>query len=180
MFSWDSAHAGKMTFPSYLCDSFQVPFKPYLLQQGQSPILGEVGDQSSDVSTYLHISTYYALFELLFHVCISSIISCVYTFLHNFCQFSCSVVSDSLRPLPQHARLPCPSPTPRVYSNSCPLSWWCHLTISSTVIPFFSCLLSFPASGSFPMSQFFTSCDQSIGVSASSSVLSKNIQDWFP
>ena len=73
-------------------------------------------------------------------------------------QFSRSVVSDSLRPHgPQHARPPCPSPTPRVYPNSCPLSQWCHPTISSSVIPFSSCLQYFPASGSFPRSQFFTS-----------------------
>ena len=80
----------------------------------------------------------------------------------------------------QHARPPCPSPTPRVYSNSCPLSPWCHPAISSSVIPFSSCLQSFPASGSFQISQFFTSGGQSIGVSASASVLPMNIQDWFP
>ena len=79
----------------------------------------------------------------------------------------------------QHTRPPCPSPTPGAYSNSCPLSRWCHLTISSSVIPFTSCLQSFPSSGSFPMSQFFTSGDQSIWVSASASVLPMNIQDWF-
>ena len=77
-----------------------------------------------------------------------------------------------------HARLPCPSPNPGAYSNSCPLSRWCHPTISSSVIPFSSCLHSFPASWSFPISQFFASGDQSIGVSAS--VLPMNIQDWFP
>ena len=80
----------------------------------------------------------------------------------------------------QHARLPCPSPTPRACSNSCPLSWWCHPTISSSVFPFFSYLQSFPASGSFPVSQFFASGGQSIGASASASVLPMNIQDWFP
>ena len=96
-------------------------------------------------------------------------------------QFSCSVVSDSLRPHAlQHARLPRPSPTPRAYSNSCPLSWWCHPTVSSSVVPFSSRLQSFPASGSFPMSQFFTWGSQSIGVSASASVLPMNIQGWFP
>ena len=96
-------------------------------------------------------------------------------------QFSCSIVSDSLWPHGlQHARPPCLSPTPRVYSNSCPLSQWCHPTISSSVIPFFSWLQSFPASGSFPMSQFFTSGGQSIRVSASTSVLPMNIQDWSP
>ena len=96
-------------------------------------------------------------------------------------QFSSSVVSDSLQPRElQHARPPCPSPTPGVYPNSYPLSWWCHLTISSSVVPFSSCLQSFPASGSFQMSQLFTSGGQNIGVSASASVLSMNIQDWFP
>ena len=80
----------------------------------------------------------------------------------------------------QHARLPCPSPTPSACSNSCPMSQWCHPTISSSVVPFSSCLQSFPASGSFPRSQFFTSGGQSIGVSSSVSVLSMNIQDWFP
>ena len=80
----------------------------------------------------------------------------------------------------QHTRLPCPSPTPRPYSNSCPSSQWCHPTISSSVGPFSSCLQSFPASGSFPMSQFFTSGGQNIGVSASASVFPMNIQDWFP
>ena len=79
-----------------------------------------------------------------------------------------------------HARLPCASPTPKAYSNSCPLSWWCHPTISSSVIPFSSFLQSFPASGSFPMSQFFASSGQNIGVSASASVLSMNIQERFP
>ena len=96
-------------------------------------------------------------------------------------QFSHSVMSDSLWPHGvQHTRPPCPSPTPRVYSNSCPLSQWCHPTISSSVIPFSSCLQSFPASGSFQMSEFFTSSVQSIGVSASASVLPMNIQAWFP
>ena len=80
----------------------------------------------------------------------------------------------------QHTRLPCPSPTPRAHSNSCPLSRWCGPIISSSVVPFSSCLQSFPASGSFPRSQFFTSGGQSIGVSASTSVLPMNIQDWFP
>ena len=95
--------------------------------------------------------------------------------------FSHSVISDSLWPHePQHTRLPCPSPTPRVYSDSCPLSQWCHPTISSSVIPFSSHLQSFPASGSFQMSQLFASGGQSTGVSASTSVLPVSIQDWFP
>ena len=96
-------------------------------------------------------------------------------------QFSHSFASDSLWPHGlQHTRSPCPSPTPGVYSNLCPLSWWCHPTISSSVIPFSSCFQSFPASDSFQMSQFFTSGDQTIGVSALASVLPINIQDWFP
>ena len=95
-------------------------------------------------------------------------------------QFSCSVMSKSLWPHGlQHASLPCPSPTPGAYSNSCPLSQWCHPTISSSVIPF-SHLQSFPASGSFQMSQLFASGGQRIEVSASASVLPMNIQDWFP
>ena len=94
-------------------------------------------------------------------------------------QFSLSVMSDSLWPHGlQHARPPCPSPTPGAYSNSCSLIRWCHPTISSSVVPFSSHLHSFPASGSFPMSQFITSGGQSIGVSAS--VLPMNIQDWCP
>ena len=95
-------------------------------------------------------------------------------------QFSCSVMSDSLWPHGlQHTRPPFPAPTPRVYSNSC-LEFWCHSSISSCVVPFSSFLQSFPASGSFQMSQFFASGGQSIGVSASASVLPMNIQDWFP
>ena len=101
-------------------------------------------------------------------------------FVHQY-QFSHSVVSDSLQPHGlQQARLPCPSPTPVACSNSHPLSWWCHPTILSSVVPFSSCFQSFPASGSFPMSQFFASGGQSIGASASASVLPMNIQDWFP
>ena len=96
-------------------------------------------------------------------------------------QFSCSVVANSLRPHGlQHARPPCPSSAPRVYSNSCPLSRWCHPTISSSVIPFSARLQSFPASRSFTMSQFFALGGQSIGISASASVLPMNIQDWSP
>ena len=95
--------------------------------------------------------------------------------------YSHSVVSDSLWPHElQHARLPCLSPTPWACSSSCPLSWWCHPTISSSVIPFSSCLQYFPGSESFPMSQFFASGGQSIGVSASASFLPMNIHGWFP
>ena len=96
-------------------------------------------------------------------------------------QFSRSVVSDSLWPHElQHARPPCPSPTPGVYPNPCPLSWWCHLTISNSVVPSSSCPQSFPVSGSFQMSQLFASGGQSIRVSASTSVLPMNTQTWSP
>ena len=96
-------------------------------------------------------------------------------------QFSRSVMSDSLRPHEsQHARPPCPLPTPRVHSDSCPWSQWCHPAISSSVVPFFSCPQSLPASGPFQMSQLFTSGGQSIGVSASTSVLPMTTQDWSP
>ena len=96
-------------------------------------------------------------------------------------QFSHSFMSDSLQPHGlQHTRLPCPSPTPGACSNSCSSSQWCHPTISSSVIPFSSCLQSFPASGSFLISQFFTLGGQTIGASALASVLLMNIQDWFP
>ena len=96
-------------------------------------------------------------------------------------QFNHLVVSDSLQPHGlQHARPPCPSPTPGVYPNSCPLSQWCHPAISSSVVPFSSYLQSFPASGSFPVSQFFNSGGQSTGVSALASVLPMNTQDWYP
>ena len=96
-------------------------------------------------------------------------------------QFSCSVMSDSLRPCElQHSRPPCPSPTPRVHPNSCPSSQWCHPAISSSIVPFSSCPQSLPASGSFPMSQLFTYGGQSTGVSASASFLPKNTQDWSP
>ena len=96
-------------------------------------------------------------------------------------QFSHSVVSDSLWPHEQqHARPPCPSPTARIYPNPCPLSWWCHPIILSSVVPFSSCPQSFPASESFQMSQLFASGGQSIGVSASTSVLPMNTKDWSP
>ena len=108
--------------------------------------------------------------SILYHEC------CVF-----LVQFSHSVVSNFLQPHEaQHARPPCPLPTPRIYSNSCPLNWWCHPTISSSVISFFSCPLSFPASRSFPMSQFFASGGLSIGVSALTSLLPMNTQDWSP
>ena len=104
-----------------------------------------------------------------------------YTETHNSVQFSHSVVSNSLQPHElQHTRPPCPSPTPGVHSNSCPSSQWCYPAISSSVIPFSSCPQSLPASESFPMSQLFAWGSQSIGVSASASVLPMNTQDWSP
>ena len=118
----------------------------------------------------LHLQCYLIVMTLYYMECkLSSV------------QFSCSVISDSLWPHGlQHTTPPCPSPTPGIYSNSCPLSQWCHPTISSSVVPVSSRLQSFPASGSFQMSQLFPSCGQSIGVSASTSVFPMNTQDWSP
>ena len=112
---------------------------------------------------------------------INTKISRIFPYLCCSVQFSCSVMSDSLQPHEsQHARPPCPSPTPGVYSNSRPSYRWCHPAISSSVIPFSSSPQSLPASGSFPVSQLFAWGGQSIGVSASASVLPMNSQDWFP
>ena len=120
-----------------------------------------------------HLNFQYSLWILL-HIILPDL-------LYVSVQFSRSVVSDSLRPHEsQHARPPCPSPTPRVHSNSYPLSRWYHPAVSSCVIPFSSCPQSLPASESFPMSQFFVWGGQSIRVSASASVLPKNTQDWSP
>ena len=113
---------------------------------------------------------------LQYHSSKASVLQCF-----SSVQFSCSVMSDSLWPHEsQHSRPPCLSPTAGVYPNSCPSSRWCHPTISSSVVPFSSCPQSLPASESFPMSQLFTWGDQSIGVSASTSVLPMNTQGWFP
>ena len=133
------------------------------------------------VSSSLSKVWWYKLVELTFFFLFSFKHSQLQISLEAFSsvQFSCSVVSDSLQPYElQHARLPCRL-TPRACSNSCPSNQWCHLTIPSSVIPFSSCLQSFPASGSFPMSQFFTSGDQSTGASASVSVLPMNISVIF-
>ena len=124
------------------------------------------GLKESDMTEYLHMTSSYLLL------------------LQNFVtsvQFSRSVMSDSLQPHElQHTRPPCPSPTPRVYTNPCLSSWWCHPTISSSIVSFSSCLQSFPATGFFQMSQLFASGGQSIGVSASTSVVPMNTQDWSP
>ena len=118
----------------------------------------------------------------LFSVSLSlSILLCTFIHFSFSVQFSSSVMSYSLWPHErQHTRLPCPSPTPRVHPNPCPSSQWCHPTISSSVVPFSSCPQSFPASGSFQMSQLSASGGQSIGVSASTSVLPMNTKDWSP
>ena len=126
------------------------------------------------------------LSELIFHfdtviIKMANILFNVFDNQFSSNQFSHSVVSDSLQPHGlQQTRLPCPSPTPGVYSNSCPLTRWCHPTILTSVMPFSFRLQSFPTSGAFQMSQFFSSGGQSIRVSASGSVLPKDIQDWFP
>ena len=113
--------------------------------------------------------------------CLKLHIVSFYATMNNSDQFSHSVMSDSLRPHEsQHPRPPCPSPTPGVHPNSCASSRWCHPAISSSVIPFSSCPQSLPASESFPMSQLFAWGGQSIGVSASTSVLARNTQDWSP
>ena len=128
--------------------------------------------QNLQILSCLYIHTYISV-QFLAHYKCYEVFSSV--------QFSHSVVSGSLGSHElQHARLPCPSPTPKACSNSCSSNRWCHPTISSSVILFSSCLQSFPASGSFPRSQFFTSGGQRIGASASASVLPMNIQDWFP
>ena len=133
---------------------------------------------------YFHSFNFFLFFTML--VCIAVIYTLLIStpgFLSLWLasvQFSLSVVSNSLQYHGlQHASRPCPSPTPKDCSNSCPSSRWCHPTISSSVIPFFSCLQSFPTSGSFPRSQFFTSGGQNIGVSASTSVPAMNIQDFL-
>ena len=161
-----------------------------LLFQLEHPEKAGYGPESILSSRLLHSSpcllhTYmnFGIIFVIFHrerKTPASLIAIIFNLNVNFrkIQFSRSVVSDSLQPHGlQHTRLPCPSPTPGAYSTSRPLSRRCHTTISSSVVPFSSCLQSFPASGSFPMSQFFASGGQSIGVSASTSVLPVNIQD---
>ena len=125
----------------------------------------------------IHRETYTGILIVIIFVIASQILS---NSRISSIQFSHSVVSDCLWPHGlQHTRPPCPSPTPRVYPNSCPLSRWCHPTISSSVVPFSSCPQPFPAPGSFPVSQLFTSGGQSIGATALASALPMNIQDWF-
>ena len=144
---------------------------------------------ASESVTRIHRSTllFFKSFSHIGHYRVLSSIPCAVQHVlssYPFClsvQFSHAVGADSLRPHGlQHTRLPCLSPTPRACPYSCALSQWCHPTVSSSVAPFSSCLQSFPASGSFPMSQFLASGGQNIGASASASVLPMNIQDWFP
>ena len=121
----------------------------------------------------LVLSTYFSLIFIRYIF--------IYSFAFNFSHFSDSVMSDSSQPHGlQHARLPCPSPTPRACTSSCPSSWWCHPAISSSILPVSSFLQSLPTLGSFPMTQFSASGDQNIGASASASVFPRNIQVWFP
>ena len=132
----------------------------------------------------IHISLQYSssndLYPFYYFLLTQYFLYCMFVYFFSSVQFSCSLVSESLQPHGlQHMRLPCPSPSPGARLNSCPLSWWCHPTTSSFVIPFSSYLQSFPASGSFLMSWLFTSGGQSIRASASASFLSMNIQDWF-
>ena len=154
---------------TYTCASYLLTKR--LEYNPAMPLFGDIFSSHlqcpGTLSTYRFISFFYNAFIIFYRI--SSI------------QFSPSVVSYSLWPHElQHARPPCPSPTPGVYLNSCPLSRWCHPIISSSVFPFSSCLQSLPASGSFQMSQLFTSGGQSIRVSASASVLPMNTQDWSP
>ena len=132
---------------------------------------------------HLHLTFLFLIWihNLLIKLNVNMVAWCWHNLREISVQFSHSVVSDSLRPHElQHARPPCPSPAPGVYPNPCPLSRWCHPAISSSVLPFSSCLQSLPSSGSFPMNQLFTWGGQSTRVSASASVLPVNTQDWSP
>ena len=139
---------------------------------------GSLQKKRVNLNLFLNFSVYLCL-NIHLSIYFSIYLKILVTIYHLL--FSCEAVSDSLWPHGlQHARLPCPSSTPRACLNSCPLSQWCHPTISFSVITFSSCLQSFPESGSFLMSQFFTSGGWSIRASSSASVLPMNIQDWFP
>ena len=140
--------------------------------------LGQVGEDRFPL-IHIHRTGFVKMMRCVF--CLKTHSLPILPFSRDSVQFSCSVMSSSLQPYGiQHIRLPCPTPTPRAYSNSCTSSQWCHPASSSSAITFSSCPQSFPASGSFQMSQLFTSGGQSTGVSASASVLPMNIQDWFP
>ena len=138
-----------------------------------------LGDECSLHSITIGINLYHTLKWHLPGFSFVELLFSLSSILFSSVQSSCSVVSNSLQPHgPQHTRPPCPSPTTEVYPNPCPLSWWYHPTISSSVVPLSSCPQSFPASGSSQMSQLFASGGQSTGVSASTSVLPMNTQDW--
>ena len=172
----------KLTKYTHYCGKNRLPGI-----QGERPSSGQEGIEGED-NNFIFIFNknfiwYWSIFDS--QCCATFRLTVAwfsYTYMMEYSvQFSCSVMSNSLLPHElQHAKPSFPSPTPRVYSNSCPLSRWCHPTSWAFVIPFSSHLQSFPASGSFQMSQLFTSGGQSIGVSASTSVLRMNTQDWFP
>ena len=154
----------------------QIAFWHHCIQCEELPLVFFC--KASLITDFLHLLfSSEAFISLLFLKDIEFLVASLLTL--SSVQFSRSVVSDSLQPHePQHARLPCPSPTPGVYPNPCPLNRWCHPAISSSVVPFSSCPQSLPASGSFPMSQLLASGGQSIGASVSTSVLPMNTQDW--
>ena len=159
------------------CDSFSLVWQRYLLTCKARP--GRLTLKQFQARPRGNLTLVYSLHKNSKEIIMQNWISPLGMTLVS--QFSHSAVSDSLQPHGlQHARPPCPSPTPEVYSNSCPSRQWCHPTISSSIVPFSSCPQSLPASGSFQMSQLFTSGGQSIGVSTSASVLPMNIQDSSP
>ena len=160
--------------------SWTLNFKP-ALSLSSSTFIKRLFSSSS-LSAIRVVSSAYLRFLIFLLAILNPACSSSQAFHIMYSQFSSVAQScPTLQPHGlQHARFPCPSPIPRACSNLCPLSWWCHTTISSSAMPFSSSLQSFPTSESFPMSQFFTSGDQSIGVLASISVFPMNIQDWFP
>ena len=161
--SWDDCMSFILHSINVICHICRLPLKNVGIRDADPPTVKKCVNNFSQPSV-----------SAVLNLCIQITMDCVVSV-----QFSCSVVSDSLWPHEsQQARPPCPSPTPRVYSNSCPSSQWCHPAISSSVIPFSSCPQFVPASGSFPVSQLFVWGGQSTGVSASVSVLPMNTQDW--
>jgi len=169
-----------------LKDFSRIIFTCFLLKFSQFQVFNQfqVDFCECDIAVQFQFSAFSVAIQLSQYSIKETIHHLLYILSSFFCElllFSHSVMSDYLPPHGlQHTMLPCPSPSPRVCSNSCSLSWWCHSTISSSVIPSSSCLQSFPESGSFPMSQLFASGGQSNGVSASTSVLPMNIQGWCP
>jgi len=172
----------------FSCASWPSAFPFWKMSIRFCPFINSVVFLMLSCVNYLYMSGINFIFVISFPNIFSHSVACLFILSMICCakafKFNCvqllSRVQLFATPWLQHTRLPCPSPSSRACSNSCPLSRWCHPTISSSVIPFSSHLQSFPASGSFPMSQFFTSGDQIIGVSASASVLPMTIQHWFP